>query len=111
MEEKEYTIDLVEVFEILKESRKPIIRITGCAIIAGALFLLVAWYLFPTYESEAMLQIRQKNRGTGLAALMVGMGNADFLSPNTSSMDSYIEILKSRGVVVPVIEATSEKNI
>ena len=94
MEEKEYTIDLVEVFEILKESRKPIIRITGCAIIAGALFLLVAWYLFPTYESEA-----------------IGMGNADFLSPNTSSMDSYIEILKSRGVVVPVIEATSEKNI
>lgn len=110
MEEKEYAIDLFEIAKILKENRKPIVRLTGCAIALGCVFLLVAWYLFPTYESEALLQIRQKNRGGGLASLMAGMGSADFLTVDSSSMDSYIEILKSRGVVIPVIEATSEQN-
>lgn len=110
MEEKEYMIDLAEVAEILEENRKPIAKITGCTIGAAILYLILAWNFFPTYESEAMLQIRQKNSGGGLGALMAGMGSADFLSPSSSSMDSYIEILKSRSVVVPVIEATEKKD-
>lgn len=110
MDEKEYTIDLVEIAEILKENCKPIAKITVLAIGAGLVFLLLAWNLFPTYESEAMLQIRQRNRGGGLAAILGGMGSADFLSPDASSMDSYIQILKSRGVIMPVIEATEQTN-
>lgn len=110
MDEKEYTIDLVEIAEILKENCKPIAKITVLAIGAGLVFLLLAWNFFSTYESEAMLQIRQSSRGGGLAALLGGMGSADFLSPDSSSMDSYIQILKSRGVIVPVIEATEETN-
>lgn len=111
MNDQEYTIDLMEIAETVKENWKPIARITGCAMVAGLIFLLIAWFLFPKYESKAMLQIRQKGRGGGVAAiLMSGMATSDFLNPSTSSMDSYIEILKSRGVVVPVIEATEQQN-
>lgn len=111
MEEKEYTIDLMEVADILKENRKPIGKITGIFIIAGFLFWVIARIFFPTYESEAMLQIKQKQSGGGMmAALMGGTGGmgADFLGIGSSAMESYIEILKSRGVVIPVIEATEE---
>lgn len=110
MEEKEFSIDLMEVVKILKENRKPIAKMTGCVVIVAIVFVIIAWYFFPKYESVAMLQIRQKNRGGGLAVLMAGMGSADFLSPDSSSMDSYIEILKSRGVVTPVILSAEEPN-
>ena len=111
MNDQEYTIDLADIAEALKENWKPIARITGLAIVAGFIFLLLAWFLFPRYESKAMLQIKQKGRGSAMAAvLMSGMATGDFLNPASSSMDSYIEILKSRGVVVPIIEATEEKN-
>ena len=110
MNDQEYTIDLADIAEALKENRKPIARITGLAIVAGLIFLLLAWFLFPTYESKAMLQIKQKGGSGGMTALLGGRAS-DFLYPSSSSMDSYIEILKSRGVVVPVIEATEEQNI
>lgn len=108
MEEKEYIIDLVEVAEIVKENCKPIVRITcGCIIIA-LLYLLIAT---PVYESEAVLQVKQKSGGTGMMmSALAGMGGADFLGLGGQQMGNYEVILKSRGVVVPVIEATEEKS-
>ena len=100
MEEKEYAIDLMEVAEILKENRKPIVKITGCVVIASIVFVILALNFFPIYESEAMLQIKESGRS---AFLPTGMGG-------NSEADTYIQILKSRGVVVPVIEATEEPN-
>ena len=111
MEEQEYTIDLMEVADILKENRKPIGKITGLCIVAGFLFWLIARLFFPTYESESVLQIKQQSKGgAGMLAMLTGMGGADFLGMGSSAMESYIEILKSRGVVIPVIEATEEAN-
>lgn len=110
MNDQEYTIDLADIIEALKENWKPIARITGLAIVAGLVFLLLAWFLFPRYESKAMLQIKQKGGSGGMTALLGGRVS-DFLYPASSSMDSYIEILKSRGVVMPIIEATEGKNI
>ena len=43
MEDQEYTIDLMEVAEIISENRKPIAKITGVFI---ALAILYAWF-FP----------------------------------------------------------------
>ena len=101
MEDKEYVIDLAEMTAILKENYKPVARLTGIIIGLTIIFLIVAWYFFPVYESEAKLQIKQSQ--PSMMALMTGAGSS-------SETESYIEILKSRGVVIPVIEATEELN-
>lgn len=108
MEEKEYTINLLEVAEIVKENRKPIAKITGGCIVLAILYLLIA---SPVYESEALLQVKQKGSGAGvMMATLAGIGGADFLGMGGQQMGNYEAILKSRGVVVPVIEATEEKS-
>lgn len=109
MEEKEYTIDILEVVDILKENCKPILRITGCVVALSVVYCILAVLLFPKYESEAVLQIRQEKRGGGLAAMIAGFGG-DFLSTDSQELGNYVGIAKSRSVVIPVIEATEEPN-
>ena len=109
MEEKEYTINLFDMIELIRENRKPILRITGCFIAAAALYCVLAFLLFPKYESEALLQIRQEKRGGGLAAMLAGFGG-DFLSMDSQELGNYAEIAKSRSVIVPNIKATEEPN-
>lgn len=106
MDDKEYTIDLLEVAEILKENHKPIGKITVGCIIAAILYLLIA---SPVYESVATLQIKQQSKGGGMLAALAGLGGADFLGMSSMQMGTYKEIITSRGVVIPVIEATEEK--
>ena len=105
MEDQEYTIDLMEVAEIISENRKPIAKITCIFIALAVLYLLIA---SPVYESEALLRIKQQ-QGIGSSLLDAATGgNAQM---NQRQMSTYAEILKSRGVVIPVIEATEqEKN-
>ncbi len=103
MEDQEYTIDLMEVADIISENRKPIAKITGAFILLAILYLLIAK---PVYESEALLRIKQdKGLGTSLLDAATG-GN---VAMSQQQMSTYAEILKSRGVVVPVIEATAEQ--
>ena len=101
MEERDNTIDLAEIAVILKENRKPIVRLTGCIIIAGIFFLLIAWFFFPRYESKATLRIIPSNP-TGMTMMMAGGVSKE--------QETYAEIIKSRGVVTPVIQATEEPN-
>ena len=103
MEDQEYTIDLMEVVDIISENRKPIAKITGVFIALAILYLLIA---SPVYESEALLRIKQQ-QGLGQSLLDVATGGNVQMSQQ--QMSTYAEILKSRGVVVPVIEATEEE--
>lgn len=103
MEDQEYTIDLLEVAEILSENRKPIAKITGGFIVLAILYLLIA---SPVYESEALLRIKQ-DQGLGRSLLDAAVGGNVQMSQQ--QMSTFAEILKSRGVVVPVIEATEEQ--
>ena len=109
MDDKEYTIDLLEVAEIIKENIKPIARMTGCFVGLAIIYLIIAVIFFPKYESEATLQIKQQSKGGGMLAALAGVGGADFLGMGSMQMGTYKEIIKSRGVVIPVIEATEEK--
>ncbi len=103
MEDQEYTIDLMEIVEILSANRKPIAKITGGFIVLAILYLLIA---SPVYESEALLRIKQQ-QGLGKSLLDAATGGSVAMSQQ--QMSTYEEILKSRGVVVPVIEATEEQ--
>lgn len=102
MEDQEYTIDLMEVAAILSENRKPIAKITGAFIVLAILYLLIA---SPVYESEALLRIKQDK---GLGGSLLDMATGGNVQMSQQQMITFAEILKSRGVVVPVIEATEE---
>ena len=100
--EEEITIDLREIGAILKRNAANIARVTGVCIVAAGVYLAVAT---PVYESQALLRVKQpKGIGSSLLEAMP-MGNA---MANTQLMNTYAEILKSRSVIVPVIEKTEE---
>ena len=100
--EEEITIDLREIGAILRRNAANIARVTGVCIVAAGVYLAVAT---PVYESQALLRVKQpKGIGSSLLEAMP-MGNA---MANTQLMNTYAEILKSRSVIVPVIEKTEE---
>ncbi|MBR1885771.1 MAG: chain-length determining protein [Schwartzia sp.] len=101
--EKDYTeIDLVEVYHILQENVRNIARVTICCVVLAILYLLIAT---PVYESQALLRVKQeKGLGSSLLESMGGSFNS------MQSMSTYAEILKSRSVLVPVIEEIEEPN-
>ena len=104
MEDQEYTIDLMEVAEIITENSKPIAKITCIFIALAVLYLIIA---SPVYESEALLRIKQQ-QGIGQSLLDVATGSNAAM--NQRQMSTYAEILKSRSVIIPVIEATEVQN-
>lgn len=104
MEDQEYTIDLMEVAEIISENRKPIAKMTCIFIILAVLYLLIA---SPVYESEALLRIKQQ-QGIGQSLLDAATGGNAAM--NQRQMSTYAEILKSRSVIIPVIEATETQD-
>lgn len=107
MENRKYNkqdyIDLLEIAEIISENRKPIAKITGGFIILAILYLLIAP---PVYESEALLRIKQQQ---GLGQSLLDAATGGNVQMSNLQMSTHAEILKSRGVVVPVIEATEEQ--
>ena len=104
MEDQEYyDIKWLEVAGIISENRKPIAKITAGFIVVAILYLLIA---SPVYESEALLRIKQQ-QGLGQSLLDVATGGNVQMSQQ--QMSTYAEILKSRGVVIPVIEATEQE--
>ena len=100
MEDLEYTIDLMEVADIISENRKPIAKITSVFIALAILYLLIA---SPVYESEALLRIKQQQ---GLGSSLLDAATGGSAQMNQRQMSTYSEILKSRSVVIPVIEIT-----
>lgn len=102
--DEEVTIDLLEIANILKRNAGNIARVTGIFVVAAGVYLATAT---PVYESQALLRVKQpKGIGTSLLESMP-MGNA---MANTQLMNTYAEILKSRSVVVPVIQKTEQPN-
>ncbi len=101
--EKDYTeIDLVEVFHVIKDNRRNIAVVTGCCLVLAILYLLIAT---PVYESQALLRIK-KSGGLGGSIFEAAVGGGSSMQ----SMSTYAEIIKSRSVLLPVIEEIEEKD-
>lgn len=98
----EETIDLRELFYVIVNNIKSIAKCTGVFLLLAILYLLIA---SPVYESESLLRIKQP-RGIGSSILETVTGGNTMATKQL--MSTYAEILKSRSVVVPVIEATEE---
>lgn len=96
---EETTLDLRDIYKILKKRRKLIFNCFMTCVVAAIMISLI---IPPTYEATTTLRIKQpKGFGASLLSdLPVGNGNAKQL------MSTYAEILKSRTVVESVINQT-----
>ncbi len=92
-------IDLGKLMQILYDRRKAVGTIVGGCT---ALALVVSFALPKTYESTTLVQTRSAGQNLGSAAAMaaaMGIGGG-----SSSDALSYIELMKSRTVLDPIID-------
>lgn len=99
----EQEIDLRELWQIVRTNQKTIAKITGAFLGVAVAYLII---VPNTYQSTALLRIKQE-KGLGSSMLSeLPVGNAQLTKQN---MNTNAEILKSRHVVVPIIQQTEEE--
>ena len=99
--EKEESIDLGKLWQVAKTHRKVVGGIiVGCTILAAVISLLLP----KQYESTTLVQTRDANKAMGgqaAAAMALFGGGSGVSSPTTN----YMELMKSRTVLEPIIDA------
>ncbi|MEF2629949.1 GumC family protein [Megamonas funiformis] len=106
------TIDLRKLFSLMIEKKKIVIAIIViCTIIAT----IVAFVLPKSYQSTTLVRVKSSSSSmSGYAAMAAGFG-IDIGGGSSGSPESYIELMKSREVLEPIIaeldlpEETKEK--
>lgn len=96
------TIDLKKLFSLMIEKKTIVIAIIViCTIIAT----IVAFVLPKSYQSTTLVRVKSNNSSTmaGYAAMAAGFG-IDIGGSSSASPESYIELMKSREVLNPIIE-------
>ena len=88
--------DYIDLLELAKELRKKIVLIIVCASLGGAVMGVYSFFIAtPIYQSTSKLYILSKTTSiTSLADIQVG----------TSLASDYVELIKSRPVVLTVIK-------
>ena len=102
--EKEESIDLGKLWQVTKEHKKIVGGIiVGCTAIAT----ITAFVLPKQYESTTLVQTRDANKSMGgqAAAAMAALGVGGGAS---SSTNNYMELMKSRTVLDPIIDELYE---
>lgn len=96
------TIDLKKLFSLMIEKKKIVLAIiVVCTLIAT----IVAFVLPKSYQSTTLVRVKSNNSSTmaGYAAMAAGFG-IDIGGSSSASPESYIELMKSREVLSPIIE-------
>lgn len=95
------TIDLRKLFSLMLEKKKIVIAIIViCTIIAT----IVAFVLPKSYQSTTLVRVKSGSSSmSGYAAMAAGFG-IDIGGGSSGSPESYIELMKSREVLNPIIE-------
>lgn len=94
------TIDLKKLFSLMLEKKKIVIAIVViCTIIAT----IVAFVLPKSYQSTTLVRVKSGGSSmSGYAAMAAGFG-IDTGEGSSGSPESYIELMKSREVLEPII--------
>lgn len=94
------TIDLRKLFSLMLEKKKIVIAIIViCTIIAT----IVAFVLPKSYQSTTLVRVKSSSSSmSGYAAMAAGFG-IDIGGGGAGSPESYIELMKSREVLEPII--------
>lgn len=97
------TIDLKKLFSLMIEKKKIVLAIVViCTIIAT----IVAFILPKSYQSTTLVRVKSGESSSamaGYAAMTAGFG-IDIGGGSSGSPESYIELMKSREVLNPIIE-------
>lgn len=95
------TIDLKKLFSLMIEKKKIVIAIIViCTIIAT----IVAFVLPKSYQSTTLVRVKSGSSSmVGYAAMAAGLG-IDVGGSSSASPENYIELMKSREVLEPIIE-------
>lgn len=96
------TIDLRKLFSLMMEKKKIVLAIIViCTLIAT----IVAFVLPKSYQSTTLVRVKSNNISSmsGYAAMAAGFG-IDISANSSASPESYIELMKSREVLNPIIE-------
>lgn len=95
------TIDLKKLFSLMMEKKMIVIAIVViCTIIAT----IVAFVLPKSYQSTTLVRVKSSSSSmSGYAAMAAGFG-IDIGGSSSASPESYIELMKSREVLNPIIE-------
>ncbi len=98
MEEQD-TIDLRKTFDIIKKYRR---RLVSIVVVTTLIALAIAFILPDEYESSILLRAKTQTQQNGVSlqaasALALLSGNA------SNPTQSYIELMKSRSVLEPII--------
>ena len=104
MEEKEITIDLLEVVTIIKEHLRQILQVTSGCLVLACLYLLVAK---PVYESNALLRVSLPKGIANSPLSGVEGGNVGLIQ---QQMSTLAEVLVSPDVVKPVMEQEAKED-
>lgn len=94
------TIDLKKLFSLMIEKKKIVLAIVViCTIIAT----IVAFVLPKSYQSTTLVRVKSGGSSmSGYAAMATGFG-IDTEGGSSGSPESYIELMKSREVLEPII--------
>lgn len=95
------TIDLRKLFSLMMEKKKIVLAIIViCTLIAT----IVAFVLPKSYQSTTLVRVKSNNISSmsGYAAMAAGFGIA-IGEGSSGSPESYIELMKSREVLEPII--------
>lgn len=96
------TIDLKKLFSLMMEKKKIVIAIVViCTIIAT----IVAFVLPKSYQSNTLVRIKSSNNLAmlSMAAMATGFG-IDVGGLSSDSPENYMELMKSREVLEPIME-------
>lgn len=95
------TIDLKKMFSLMLEKKKIVIAIVViCTVIAT----IVAFILPKSYQSTTLVRVKSGGSSmSGYAAMAAGLG-IDVGVSSSASPENYIELMKSREVLEPIIE-------
>lgn len=96
------SIDLRKLFSIVGEQKKIIIPIIViCTVIA----IVIAFVLPKTYQSNTLVRIKSAGSSnlSGYAAMAAGFG-IDIGGTSSASPENYMELMKSREVLEPIME-------
>lgn len=95
------TIDLKKLFSLMLEKKTIVIAIIViCTVIAT----IVAFVLPKSYQSTTLVRVKSGSSSmSGYAAMAAGFG-IDIGGSSSASPESYIELMKSREVLNPIIE-------
>lgn len=94
------TIDLKKLFSLMIEKKKIVIAIiVMCTIIAT----IVAFVLPKLYQSTTLVRVKSSSSSSMAGYAAMAAGGIDIGGGSSGSPESYIELMKSREVLEPII--------